>query len=557
MPDGVVSGATFPGIAQIRQASLNMTHGITPSVVTFEIAPQQNFASQYGDVTIFSDSQTYTLKNCKLDKNSFERNASGEVWRLAVFDRRWMWAWGSISGTYNLRADDGTLKTATEKSPQDLAKLCLAAMNESGANVADLPNVGRPLIEWDGAVPAQALESLCELYGVRVVLRLDGKVKLCKVGAGAQLPSGGIMENSLTIDPPEKPDKIAVLCGHDRYQVDMLLEAVAEDESGTIVGIDNLVWKPTNGWANVDLGYFTQCTRGNNRYVERAKQQVFKWYRIIFPLNVPGFGTVNSLDELVILDEQVDQVTEAGVLVPKPAAVHGVFFNRKSDNTNSDTAIKPPGTDNLYKAGFSLDTKKGIVKFSDYVFKNGDATGATLTFAAAGLRLRTAVQVKDSATRGFLRYSRERTIGDNKNTPTRFVKHDEIVRTFTPDYSQAYNVNSVADNTQTINPECEYYLDGLQAEYQVEAPQTMKFAGIPTVEMDGAICHVSITVGVEGCTTSVSRNDEQIHKVMPYRERRDLIRSRELAALKGQITLEKAREQLRGLIPAGSSKLFG
>lgn len=552
-----ISGATFPGIAQIRQATLNMTHGITPSVVTFEIAPQAGFASQYGDATIFSDSQSYTLRGCKVDKNSFERNSGGEVWRLAVFDRRWKWGWGRLSGTYNLRADDGTLKTATEKSPQDLARLCLAAMNETGADVGDLPNVGRPLIEWDGAVPAQALESLCELYGCRVVLQLDGNVKLCKIGQGSQLPQGGIMENSLTIDPPEKPDKIAVLCGHDRYQVDMLIEAVAEDEDGTIKAIDSLVYKPTNGWANVDLGYFTQCTRGNGRHVERCKQQVFKWYRIIFPLNVPGFGTVNSLDEIVILDEQVDQVTEANVLVPKPASVHGCYFNRKSDNTNTDTAIKPPGTTNLFKGSFSLDTKKGIVKFSDYVFKNGDATGATLTFAGAGLRLRTAVQVKDSATRGFKRYERERTIGDNKQTPTRYVKHDEIARTFTPDYAQDYSVNSVADNTQQINQECDYYLDGLQAEYQIEAPQTMKFAGIPSVEMDGAICHVSITVGVDGCTTSVSRNDEQVNRVMPFRERRDLIRTRELLALKGNITLEQARTQLKGLIPAGSSKLFG
>ena len=95
-------------------------------------------------------------------------------------------------------------------------------MGEKKYHVTDLPTAPRPEVHWDGSVPAEALADLVEEFGFRVVLQLDGTVKICKAGDGADLPiDDDVMENSLTIDPRPMPDDLAILCGDCRFQADL------------------------------------------------------------------------------------------------------------------------------------------------------------------------------------------------------------------------------------------------------------------------------------------------------------------------------------------------
>ncbi len=153
--------------------------------------PQAASPAVVGTLVLTFGETRVEFPDCKLDYGTVERTAGGLICRLALLDHRWRWRFGQISGTYNVRRDDSQLqKNAddadnSERTPQQLATLCLEAMGETQFDVGDLPNESRPSVEWDCVVPADALAALCDQLGCRVVLQLNNRVALRRAGVGA------------------------------------------------------------------------------------------------------------------------------------------------------------------------------------------------------------------------------------------------------------------------------------------------------------------------------------------------------------------------------------
>jgi len=540
---------TFPGVETVVEASINFVHGISPSVATLTIAPQANFIAEGGTLEFHYDNRVVAFPECKVDYNSLQRTDQGEVWQLAIFDRRWKWKFGAISGAYNLKAEDGSLKQATEKTPHQLATLCLQAMGEGKFTLAGLPNEPRPEVNWDFELPAEALAQLCELLGCHVVLGLDNQVYICKVGEGEELPTDGALENSLTINPPEKPDGIAVVCGLNRYQVDFELEAVGEDVDGTIQLINSLSYVPAAGWGDFDD--FTQVSATSGEVArDLAIKTVGRWYRVKTPVEVPGFGRVNDLDHLAIETEQVDTVTISGTKRNIEPWVYGIWFgNPDADTGNSVGSISPVTGRNdtqIVPYSYSIDTRQAIVRFSDVVVKN---TGTSpVVFGGATLRLRTACNVRDRATWGWVRYFLGRKLDGRFNTPHRHIFHDEIVLSITPSYNANFGIVRTSSNINAVQEEARHYLDAIEREYDQTYPQVITYIGLRNdVGLDGAIQQITYNLGRGGFTTTIARNTEILHWVLPFRERRRIEKQKsEFAkeqALKSELKQEMARDR--------------
>src|SRR5690242_16357043 len=95
--------AAFGGIKQILSASLTLSHGISPSVCTVEIVPQDPFTlAPFGPLVLSYGSAQIVFPDCRIDRASYRLNAQGFVTSLQIQDRRWRWAYGSISGSYNI-----------------------------------------------------------------------------------------------------------------------------------------------------------------------------------------------------------------------------------------------------------------------------------------------------------------------------------------------------------------------------------------------------------------------------------------------------------------------
>ena len=547
--------ASYPGIGTLLDASINLSHGISPSAIRLSIVPQLALPAEYGTLSISFAGVSLEFPDCRLDLGSVSRTPGGAVSHVTLLDRRWRWRFGQISGTYNVRRDDftlqqGTADTAdTQRTPQELATLCLEAMGEQDFDVADLPNDSRPSVEWDGDVSAEALVRLCDELGCHVVLRLDNRVAIRRVGAGAGLPVLDAIERSASINVPERPDTIAVVGGPNRYQVDLPLEAVGLTGNDASTGdafapLDELGYRPPGGWSKVDLPYFHQVDAASRSL---AQKSVFRYYRIQTPLVLPGYegsygNVVNRLEQILpIEDEQVATTSENGQTANLPAIVFGVWHPDALDVFNSAAQLVPleepkgPGAAQssgpAYRRGFTIDVARGLVIFDEPVYRNAHASatgsaGFEILAAPAELVLRTSCSVRDADSLALERYERQRATGANGGTAPLYLKHDEIIKTHTPQYDQNYALVGVATNAADADSAADSYLDAAEAQFQVTEPETAVYPGIVPVDLDGAIRQVGFRIGGGGATTTVTRNNEAPNLGQPYVAMRRIERGR-------------------------------
>ena len=509
--------AAFPGVNQVISCQYSLVHGISAGVATLEIVPQTGFIGAGGTLALFDGNVTLEFRDCKVDSSSLRVSSGGFITSLAIFDRRWKWAFGTLSGTYNLREENGALDPFRLQTPQQLAVLALLAMGEQGFDVSQMPNDVFPLVEWDHDNPAEMLADLASKVGCRVVLRLNGTVQVARTGVGQELPRPrqDILEDSLTINPPERPDGITVVCGPTRFQVDFLLEAVGKDTDGVIRAIDNLSYKPTAGWIGQvppDFdGVSDTPTAVGIIPRELARDTVFRWYRVqnrdldgVLGLIVPGYPFRLRFIEQILPIEDVQTETFVDAVDDRekslPAVVSGTFYGGRLDFAN-----QPAGT--VYTDKFAIDRELGIVQLEDPAVQYNDDG----EWEPADLQLRTACSVRDAGIWALVRY--ERTFffpGPRFRTGNQQIRKDKL----------QLNVAGNPLNEPMVIREADREIAYAALAYQVPLPQSILYAGLKSISPDGAIQEVAWSVGPTGCTTRASRNDEFSVVQVPFEQRR-------------------------------------
>ena len=533
-----------------------------------EIAPQSTPVSTEGTLQFRFAGVLLEFPDCRVDQASIRFDERGLVTSLSIWDRRWKWnAGGSLSGNYNRRQANAATGAGLQqpptlvprdgsiRTPRQLAALCLLAMGEATFDVSQLPNDTYPLVEWENVNPAQALAAMAEQLGCRVVLRLDNTVQVARTGVGLDLPHDlPILSESITINPPRRPDALEVVTGANLYQADIGLEAVGMDIDGAIKPINDLSYKPRSGWGNEKPGDFFNVENRRRPGVpipprdmqvtnprDLALDTVFRWYRArnfaqadgSFGLNLPGYGRIRWLEQILPLGDVqaetwVDPLDEFRRTRPKPPWLFGQYMRLYLDYANSE-----PNT--FYYGNFSIDREHGIVKLSDYATRLA-ADGRTNLSAI--LKLRVAVTIRNEQTWALERQTQRLNYPEPRGTGARQLKHDEIVFFSIAEYDLENNrVTRIKTNRDDVVREANYYLAAADLEYQVRLPQEIAYAGLIPLSPDGAIQAVTWTVGSSGATTRASRNDEINIPIIPYRERRMLekLRHDALANLQKQV----------------------
>lgn len=593
--------AYFPGVNRVISATMSVVRGISPSVCTITMDPQSSISNTPGTL-VFQFGNVYReWPDAKPDFANLQLGSDGYSWVVNFFDRRWKWRFGEISGSYNVWRDDYTLCDGkvdpeqantqdrvidTRKTPQELAELCLKALGEDNYDVSALPNESNPPTDWDGDNPAEALAELCESLGCEVTLRTgDNKVVIVVSGEGAGLPTDGVMIPSYNLDAPEMPDKIGVRCGANRYQVDFELEAVALDipespvpppdsyePSGAIIKLlPDVSWAidpldAAGGFTYGDLPYFTNVENDGIGYADDvsgrrqlAVMSAFRYYRIKMPVEIPGYGQVTRLEQIILEDEQITTWWINYDNANLPAYVYGRWFDGIGDLKNTCDSLtpagifawkKPPNTREVFwRRGFTIDLQHGIVILSEPCIRNTDSVDppAAVIIAPAELRLRCACSIRDDKTLAVVRHTRERETGAGFGTKTQWLQHDEIVLNHIPKYSDSFSVQSVKTNLDEgfnpqaggVNEACDHYIDGAIQQYQLTEALQMQYGGLRTdIEVDGAIQQITYVVGdqSQGCFTIASRGTEMHRYVLPFKERRRIERAK-----KAQADAAKAR----------------
>lgn len=528
---------TFPGVAQIVRASFTLSHGITPSAGYIEFAPQPGFVATDGELRFLFGSTAIRFPGCRLLSPTFTRAGGGMIARFQIQDRRWKWEHREISGRYNVRKEDGRFEEDTEEAPQELARKLLRAMGESNFSVSELPNETRPEIDWDFASPAQELAELCESLGCRVVLGLDNRVSIRKIGQGRPLPNLGIqMTEGYGASLQAIPDSLKFVAAPSLSECRLKLEAVGLDMDDKVKLVDDLSYMPTDGWRYqhpLSFGGVNPSNGQIDQAINLAKQTVWKWFRVkeqadasypaqefeklwqILPLME---GRLKSYDDL-------DATTQY-----LPPMITGDYYDGNASGINTSAAsgvgsatLKSRG----YRGKFEVDRETGIVKFDEPVYKTSDANGIRV-FTEPELYLTIAIMFRSLTTRQPQRaVQTERLRGRSVGGGTRIILREDVREQEVIEYDDTTNrQTSFESNRQALLREAQFTLRAAAAEYVTTPTNDIQYAGLLAINPDGAIQQVTWNVGPEGATTRASRNAEFNLAVPSYKERRRIERQK-------------------------------
>lgn len=550
--------ARFGKLSQVLSFNFTFSLGVAPSVATLVVPPVTNTSQLLSDVLqIEYGNLSIIWPDCRVDRIDIGEDAAGQtVWRLTILDRRWRWSdRGAVSGYYNVRRDGlaANIITETLKSPRELARLCLDEMGETQYDLSQMPNVARPEIEWDFTLPAEALARLCDSLGCRVALGIDNRVRIVRLGVGGSLPEYPILDGDLGLDPPDPPERLAIVGDRIRWQGDFELEAVGLEVDGEVKPIDSLSYSPkiAEGVRWYDPDHFQDVTDLKARRV--ARESVFRWYRIKTPFRLPNWKEkITSLDRILPLDsKQIETRSIDGRMEPLPPWVYGVFWDGDesgasgTEEVEDDVVKRPKG---YYYRSFAVDQETSIVKFSEPVYQLVFDDKAIYGYLAkpAELKLRIACNLRHKETRGWYRSVTERKAPGKpkKKGHKRYILRDDVKREIYQTYGAG---GKVEDNEKEALQIAEHYLALAEAEYQTKQAGSFTYAGFLPLSPDGAIQQVTWSIDGRGfATTRASYNKEELLFAPSYEERRLLERTAAALYYSEKTSRERAETARKG-----------
>lgn len=527
------TGLRYPGVGE---SNVTLSHGVSPSTFTITVARGDRPNLKTGDVQILHNGRDVVrpFEDCAI---TGVVAADGSTFTVRIADRRRRWknGGGVINGWYNKRDAKGKVIADTYADPQELLDKLLKKLGEKRFDLsqvpAGIPKDATPEAKWDHARPAEAMASLVDALGCRIVLGTDGRIKIAKLGTGRQLPAQMVMDgDSETIDNTDVPESLLFIAGRTLWQGYLRLEAVGLDLDHKIKPLDELSYKPSDGWYKGDMRHpETMVTYGRTDAEKKeahrlAQQTVHRWYWIIGQENgklpVPGYvdhrGNELPVDKrwqylplpgTPLFDTAEDADGNNSELEPY---VLGEFNNEELlDNTPPNTRMEDSP---------SIDNENGVVRFSRPIFRyDGDAYGHPrlwlfCTYHVSGLESR----IPD-------RWQLERRLSRGSAPGGLPVPVDDVERRVTLEFDlkpEGPFYKKLTDNKADLLKAADYYLDAKKLEVEPQAGQVRPLAGFHDISPDGAIQQVTWALNDGVAATTASRNTEHSPFVPPYATRR-------------------------------------
>lgn len=558
----------FGGVANEGSGQFSYQAGIRPSRATIHTRLGVYYP-QIGTLRVTDGQQYRDFPGCRVVRHTIKsQGGGGRMRELVIEDRRWAWGESRIWGEYNT-VDQGGRSTAGQRSARELASLCLDAMGETGYDVSALPPYSYPEVSWDADVAAEALDSICQMFGCLVVLQTrTNQVRIWKDNTGSRPAiDSRAMDATPSSEPKVVPPVLIFEGGRTLWQRDLMLEPVGIEKAALksiIVPIDSLSYKPTDGWEVQDPRVMQGVAKD---YRELAKSCVYRMFRVKPPFvftpppsglttsgkdslktagEVAEFFTVKANELWRILPLESHQVSSlAGFDQAKvrDALLVGAFVEGKSVRANNvdkgdynftDPNVQLPEEENnpfadvlVYMDGFNLDAASGIVTTSRPVYYREDSK-----CKAPYLRLRTAFGLRHRETKQFVsqqfRY-RPPSPTSGAYVPE-LIKQSDVVfeivegrRDLAPNAPTpgAFGFVSINNAGQFISLAQAYLVERLASYYPDEALSVPYKGFVFDYEIDGAIRSVSWATGPQGGATVVDYSIERPEMRITHSELRD------------------------------------
>ena len=184
-------------------------------------------------------------------------------------------------------------------------------------------------------------------------------------------------------DPAELPERLIAIAGLTLVETRLKMEPVGEDTDGKIKPVDDLSYKPGEGWVNnmstdmLGVGASETDPVKAKEMKALAKKTVFKWYRVVHQshekndMNDP-FGQIiekYAPEELNITDYQ--QYLPLSLDLNRQ--INGAYVSVRFDGATLLESKRSKKNIQVVKFDtikWKLDEKLGIIKFEDPITKN-------------------------------------------------------------------------------------------------------------------------------------------------------------------------------------------
>lgn len=562
---------SFLNITGVQVFSMTRSRGIQPGTIQFAVPVEPSIPFGTSSTLFLSDGvRNFAFPDCSLSDVQADYS-NGQRYIVTLFDFRWKWAFGQISGQYNT-IRGGLIVKSTRKKPQELAKLCLAEMGVEKYDISQIPNDTYPEITWDTERPAAALESLCSNLGCVICPQINGSVLIAKNGKGKKLPTmqGAELRESLKFG--QIPDDVYISADATVWEVSLKIDkpfaidrtkkTVNNAPVESIVPLENVSYKPKDGWGNEDpLGLANVGDtlaviadeelqkKEQDRIRGMAQESVWKLFGFKFPFKLPGLPfDVTSINQIIFHDDLVSQtvVSYADPLHGQSSEsrrakpfVYGVFYDFKETSNNNVDKFDHAWNDNaklVYPGGFSLDKDRGILVFSDPVYSYDEREGAE-SYNVPNIYYRVAISIKDPNTGAYYREVYKKSTGARNKTKPLWVKKPDLRREIDVDPRNGEPFKDDGDNKDVLLKELTKY-----ANYEFEKLQTLNpvqgtYVGFIPIELDGCIEQVAYNISENGETsTEASYGFEFSLNIPSFDERRRIAILNDFVKKQDQLT---------------------
>jgi len=552
------------GLSSYISCSYTCTHGVSPGVISI-VVPAADLTpidlTEAQDIQFTDGERQFTLKGCRSQASNLIREANGYAYQVTLHDRRWQWAtMGQVSGEFNVRDQGGKIIPSSRTKVKELAELCLKAMKEQEGSwdITALPNPAEddalPAINWEYANPAQSLAALADQFGCRVVYQpIQDRVLIAKPGDGKDMPEGSFADPAPAKEVPPRPGILRFVGAPASFVMPIVLEAVGEELNGKVIPLNDLSYKPKDGWGqsgdNVYGNLVLQPKFGAKGKTLKdcknaANKSVFKWFRVTtWPAKEDEF-TVPGLDQFsasndgpvdIIADEQIiplDRLIgtlrdEEKHLWIDPPKVYAIYADGAGGNTTDKTPVSTP---------FTIDPERRLVMFDRRLFRINLAEALlkavfnvpiaskiydVLQFQSgpAELILLTSIHVRDPYTRQPVRYTRDRKIKGGRDGLVQVVRRDDVQFAQWAEFKPGeWTAKNLRDNREEIDKAADHYLNAFEL-FDPITTDSRRYPRLVLIDPDGAI--QAVTWECSGkVTTVVSRNNERVRWLSPYIYRR-------------------------------------
>lgn len=535
---------TYNGKNAIGGFSFILGQGLTPSTgsICFPADNSPVINGQPGSLVINCDGQSIAFSDIYLVNPITVESEDGQVVQATLADKRYRWKYGFLRGKYN-QLDQTTGKPKEERVLTDLLDEAFAVFNEKPVYY-DI-DVLYPVINWEFIEPVAAIEELCKKYSLCVAISPSGQVHISSTTYNKQsFNQTSVSYRERSNNWQLKPRSL-VIVGDFMEVINLVdlqpvgVEITGQSDAGTIKPINDLSYKPVEGWAKALTNDFASIYKSNKPWKEAqslAKQCVFKWYAYI-----PSDNSIENSREVKLpwLGEYTvkNSVSSEMVRVKPSIFVNCMLFDYSTTKNNVNDNEEPAIED----LDFSLDYKNGILKFKNPVIKKleGSSNFDPNMIEAAIIKLWIAHKTTPKRlSKGLYgNYYYEKPLGGIM--PSFFSKDDSLIL-----YAYEGTVNGMDKqdiyNKTSLDEYCSRLADTIAKKFDTTRPEQYTFEEILNVTPIGELKSVSWRVDENGWNTVISMGQEEIEPFLPsYNERIGITKTTALHWPMSQLNTEK------------------